>query len=699
MDAPDGGSGARAVSGLRERLGSRATQADQNVLHRAQVEFAVGAMTGDNVAGSKTTNIFYQPDSSRGASVRTVRLMPEDLAEPFVRGPVFGNLMAVAEAQRIVVLRGRRGFGKAAALQHCFAELADDGAPILRLAPETDLSQLDLGDIPEDALLLMPDLNDQAAANLRDFAVKGLTEKLEERGCRLGITVDSEAKVVASARLVVVELDSRPSPRAVFERHLATLMTSAAAARATLLADPDVGRLLDEKLVDTATLEQAARVATILAEHRDDPAVAAVAARAAIDRIDDLECEQWFSNLRDLRAHCMAIALAVLNGLARELVSGAADDLEEMIDPKPERGKAERPAANPFAASPGTSLSALKAKVEPGVSSSPAGDVPITAMSYEDPQYPRWVLRHVWKEHDRARGVLVDWLEKLGRHPARGVRIRTATAVGMLAVESFEFVCPQIICSWAVADDVWVRDSAALALGPPAAALQVGERMTEMIDRWSADNGAPGLQATAARVLGSSTGLRRPAQAMRKLGLLAEVDNLDVALAVADSLGELVTEGTGALAGRVLAEIGEWTTGDRHVRRTGRLAFLWLAWLRGAPDLVAVRTGDKERAMPTLLVIARHNPALVNPVAALWSACLNSGDVSSLARDFLDDWAAAVEPDRAARDQFVDLLRRSAADPRTNRILATRARHWSTGAAPLTSHALLTPLSGVTTRA
>jgi len=684
------------------KLGQRGTPGEQEELDRARAEFDVsGTMTGDNVGGDKSTTVYQLFQGQGSATFRAYCLTPEDLEQPFVPSAVLTGLGTAVQSHRIVLVRGRAGAGKVAALLHTYGELPPAGVPVVRLAPDTDLTVLSLDNLPENAALILPDLTVGDASHLDGFTIDHLSSELERRRCRLGITVDTDVTVAASAKLAVVELSERPSPRAVFERHLATLLTSSPMARAALLADPEVRQLLEDRLDGDTTLEQAARLAAVLAGQKDAPAAAAAAVRALTDRHDVEDCHRWFRDLPGLRAQCMAISLAVLNGLGREQVSSAADELEELIAPKPDPSTAQASPVNPFAAA-GTSLSMLRARTAPGTTSISTGDLPVSTMSYESRNYPRRVLRHVWQEHDAARSAIVQWLERLGRDDNRSVRIRTATAVGMLAVESFTFVYPQIIARWAWDEQSAIRDGAALAIGPPAADSRLSTTVTDLVDQWSRDGDSPLLQATAARVHGGSAGLTRPSISLRKLTALADVDNSDVAVAVAKSLGDLVTEGTNALAGRVLAEVGRWiATGDRQVRIAGRVAFLWLTYLRGAPRALAAETGDKQFSMPTLLVLARHNPALAGPLAALWSECLKASDSYPWIHESLDGWADAVEPDLTARAQFVDLLRRSSIDPRTNLIISRQVGRWrgAGGAAPKTSDALLTPVTGVTTYA
>jgi hypothetical protein len=341
-------------------------------------------------------------------------------------------------------------------------------------------------------------------------------------------------------------------------------------------------------------------------------------------------------------------------------------------------------------------LSVLRAHEVAEVRSTETGDVPVRALRFLHPDYPVWILRHVWREHDITRREIVAWLRELGGYAHRSVRIRASTAVGMLALEAFDTLCPDVIGPWALDDDAEVRDSAALALGPPAADERLRQTVAAMLQDWGADSTHPALQATAARAYGGSAGLTQPMRSLRLLAGLAEIDDFDVAVAVATSLGELVLQGTTALAGRVLSDVNNWIRRpNRELRLVARLAFLHLTYLRGAP--AALGAGDRAyRELPTLLLLALGNPRLLDPVAALWRDGLNSADVHTWLRGSLDDWAVAVEASADARQWFAALMSRTAADRRTAAILSRAAGGWSDPrrSAPRTAQTLLTCIPG-----
>ena len=165
---------------------------------------------------------------------------------------------------------------------------------------------------------------------------------------------------------------------------------------------------------------------------------------------------------------------------------------------------------NPFGPDAAVSPSLLQAKVDTETRMTDHGPIVVQAMSYAERGYPGRVLRYVWREHDDGRPALVDWLRYLGGSPDLAVRVRAATAVGVLACEAMDYLYGQIILGWACDDDAVIRASAAIALGPPAARPDAaghcplaGGRLGQGEQRWP-------LRATAARTYGRSIGLNQP---------------------------------------------------------------------------------------------------------------------------------------------------------------------------------------------
>ena len=511
----------RTVDKLVGKLGNAISESDLAELDRARAEFHVsGSMTGNNIGRDNNTTTIYNYRSYAGqgtATIRAYRLTAEDLSEPFVGIDMeLATMTAAARDHRIVLVRGSAGIGKASALLHVFSELFPVGVPIIRLEPSTDLKAVSLDNLPENAVLVLPDLTAEDMRRLDDgFTFDHLGAELELRNMRLGITGQSDIPGPAAARMPVVDMRKRPDPREVFAVHLATLLMSRPSERVALLADPAVKGLLAELLDDGISMENVARLAKSLAEHADHPAKAAAVVRERSDRLAQEDCARWFRGLPGLRASCMAIALAVLNGLSRELISSAADELEELIAPTPDPGAVNASPKNPFLTGSDVSLSVLRAQTAVGSTSISTGDLPITTLAFVHPKYPVWVVRLVWQEYDAARPALVTWLKRLGAHETFGVRVRTATAVGMLAIDAFTFLCQRVIGPWALDDEAVVRYSAAISMAPPATNPNLRLPVTDLVDKWASDDN-PLLQATAALVHGGEMG--SPTRAHRYAG-------------------------------------------------------------------------------------------------------------------------------------------------------------------------------------
>ena len=400
----------------------------------------------------------------------------------------------------------------------------------------------------------------------------------------------------------------------------------------------------------------------------------------------DESVAQWYRNLPSQQAHCTAVSLAVLNGLSREVITHEARVLDHLISPAPDAPNA--PAArNPFAAAAAVSPATLAATVIAQTQDRDEGPVVVATMSYREPGYPGRVLRHVWREQDEARPYVVQWLGRLGRSPDLRIRVRAATAVGVLACESLEYLYNAVILPWALAKTAEVRDSAAIALGPAAADPRLRKTVRELVAGLAAEDASWQLRATAARAYGRAIGLSTPTPALRALARLAEESggDLEILGAIGNSYCELVLNGTTALSVRVIGEAARLAADrKRPLQAAGRLTLLALSTLRGPAQ-------DMEGAgslgfWPTLLLLALANNALAESAARLWQLALPDPDLGDLIALSLDGWAQEAEKSSELRERFVDFLYWIAADPRARQLVVRRAQHWSgrSGRAPKT---------------
>ena len=170
-----------------------------------------------------------------------------------------------------------------------------------------------------------------------------------------------------------------------------------------------------------------------------EPAGLAAVVRAWDNRAHD-ECVQWFRTLPSMRAHCTALALAVLNGLPRADVTAAADRLIELIAPPSKDGPDPGSVVNPFAADAGVPLATLRATTTSGTLSAAEGDIPVIEMRYLDPLFPRGSCATPGTSTIRPGRTSSSGGELGGRSEPGRTGARRRRGVGVLATRAFDFV-------------------------------------------------------------------------------------------------------------------------------------------------------------------------------------------------------------------------------------------------------------------
>jgi hypothetical protein len=688
-DSHRGPGGGRDYTDVASQVGGGQLVEQNHEHNRAMADF--NRVDGDvMIGGTKFELSFGQGD----AKIRVSRITAEEKAEPFVRTDAVTSFGAAVKDQCIIVLQGPRGYGKSAAMVRAMLRGLGDDAEMFYLDPATDLAAFSRLQIPEDSVLILKDLPRAAANRIDTDTLASIQSELRSRRSRLGITTERAGILTtSSAGILVVDLLTRPSPRQVFDRHLSILLRGHDVTKDTVLGWPGVSTLLDVQLDQDCSLADAARLATLLARARDEPDTAAARVRGQMTEYADEKVAQWFQRLGSLKAQCMAISLAVLNGLSRETVAREARVLENRILPAPDAANAP-PVTNPFGPDATVSPSLLQARVETENRMTAHGMIVVQAMSYTERGYPGRVLRHVWREHDDGRAALVDWLRNLGGSTDLAVRVRAATAVGVLACEAMDYLHSQVILSWACHDDEVIRTSAAIALGPPAGDPMLRDTIRSLVADWARESSAGPLRATAARTYGGSIGLTSPTLALRELARLAAIDDLGLMIAIGNSYCELVLDGTAPLSGRVIGEIEKLAAERaREKQIVGRLALLGLSQLRGAPSALNDQ-GSRFRQWPSLLALCLVSAKMVASVARLWQLSLNDPDVGGLVTESLDDWAQAAEDVGELRQAFLALIIEVARDDRARRAVLRRARLWTgrDGKAPKTGQFVIEDL-------
>lgn len=670
---PRGIGDGRSLAGARSQVGAHLTD-QRRESRRALADFDSNQINGSVYAG----NTFHLAFGQGPATIRASLISEKERFATFVRGPGSDHLASVLDDAPLILLHGPKGTGKQAALVWAFRQELDADVPMYYLHPETDLATFTCADFPEQSALIIADLPGPAADRLDEHVLRHVEGQLRSRKIRLGITTEQFAGAAAgTAGCLVIRFDGHPRPRDVFDRHLAKRLLGGSITKEKVLAWPGVASLLDARLDDDCPLADAERLARLLFEARDNPDQAARVVSAKENEYSDERIAQWFRGLPSLKAHCTAISLAVLNGESREVIAHQAALLERRILPAPDAPNAPD-FSNPFDTAASVTPAVLNAQVTDETRTTEQGPVFIQAMSYRESGYPGRVLRHAWGEYDDGRAAIVEWLRSLGRSASLPVRVRAATATGILARAELNFLYDEIIRPWAQDAVAEVRESAAIALQPSAEDPVLGPTVEAIIGEMARKDSSWRLRATAARAWGSSLGMASPKTAMDKLAALAAEDDLDVMMSVAKSYAELAVNGPDDQGIQVLNEVIRVSTDRiREKQVTGRLTLLGLSYQRGAPPALA-RHDERLKDWPTLLLLALRNSVVADQAARLWQVTIPDRDLGSMAMEALDEWAqTAEEGPRDLRDSFVRFTCWIAADNRALLAIRRRAELWA----------------------
>ncbi|MDT7787574.1 MAG: hypothetical protein QOF58_5993 [Pseudonocardiales bacterium] len=654
------------ISSAAANPGTTASRSDQ--VRQARQSFAAATQFRDAIAGDQ---YHFYAASTTTTVLGTHQLSDEGLREivdTFVTPQGLGSVDT-----KVVVLRAAAGYGKLALAVWLLANRSGFGK-VFRLGPDADLRKLAVDGLTKASGYVLDDLSSQAASALTSFDLDRLDAELGRAGAQLIITVRPETQFTDDINRYVLDVAARPLPREVLDRHLVWRLKTTSRA-AELLARPDVVQLVADELPATAPLRKAADLARLIGEVSGRPEQLVTLVRQRLTRFGQNDFTTWFDGLDDLYLKCFAISLGIFNGLPYETVADAGLLLLKKFDVASGTAvatKAVPEAADPFGDSRGTRLHKLRAQVGRAEVQTVYGKVTAEVVRYTDTSFPARVLRHVWQEHDRARNGLITWLRDLGGHQSQTVRIRAATAVGVLTTFAYDHMRYEVLTRWASSNDVYRREAAAVALVGPAEDDDQGLRaaVRSLVDDWSWGNG--NQRATAARAYGTEIGLKSLDTSLTSLERIAideNNDDFDVVQAVCESLTELVEYGGTTAAGRVLDLIRKWAASRKPLNHVvAHLAFMYMA-----ADLVTRRPDGV--MWPSLLWFSYDHREHHQVIAELWARSLGSVD-HPLALTVLDEWAEYVEKDSTARQVFVGLMRTACTNNRVPYRLRGRAQKW-----------------------
>ncbi|WP_212519070.1 hypothetical protein [Actinospica acidithermotolerans] len=627
----------------------------------------------------------YLVGGARSARLRLLSpLMREPVRHAFVNPEGWDDVRAGFAKKRTTILRGPSGSGKMAAAIRLL-QGADrlyhlsDATDLNRLAESLELDADERGGIERNAGFVLN--RPVAFSALRGSSLLGLDEALLRADARLVLTVDSEDSIPDDDLVdYLVTIPRGPAYADVVASHLRWRLDEHAAER--ILGLDLTKEVIAEQLERRTTCHMAARLAQVIADGYEANPGAALDAGWIRDRVSRHGAEDfeiWFTSLGDSETRYFAVALAVLNGLAHERVADAARALHRRLDKgrnlvlaSPLDGPWE--GDSPFRLTRAERLHKLRALSRPADVRGQFGRSTAQVVEYQDADYARMVIRHVWNQY-QIHDVLADWLGALADDADDQVRVCAGTALGLIAVDSFEYVTRHILGPWAASPRPSRRDAVAYALRVVAAEPDLVDNVRQLASGWYASRNTPELQATAARVHGISLASADLDAAVEALDRLSVIDDIRVAVAIGDSLADLLVDGNVDLAARILPQL-EDALGVRERTVTAQLSFLILADSLMTDADEPDGTGP-EVPWPSLLWLANQHSAVRNPLALLWRRVINEGVFHAEAEKIMTNWAALAEPDDAMRDVLLRLLRAvMRGDDRSVRILERYADHW-----------------------
>jgi hypothetical protein len=560
--------------------------------------------------------------------------------------------------------------------------LLDSHEDLTRLADKIETNLEGRNRIERGAGLIL--IQPTSFTSLYGSILQGLDEALTRAEARLIITVDSAVSVSdQDLRDYIVEVTDTPDHSAITTAHLTYRAGGELADQ--LLARDDVKREIAQQLATEPSCKLASELAEAIKAEADRAGSVAAFDVAGIQawrsRRGAEDFDIWFADLGDTRSRSFAIALAVLNGLPYDAIAKAARALYKKFDAPaymvmassddvPPEGQ------RPFLVPHREWLHKLHARASETEVRGTYGPSYAVAVQYTDRDYMSKVLDRAFSDY-QAQDKLLAWLGDLAQDSSEKVRIFAATALGKLTARSFDYLSRNFLAAWARSDQEFQREAVAVALRSVIVTdPRLSGNVRLMVAGWYGNRDDPNEQATAARAHGVAYGRTDPVAAFEALNRLTVIDNVDVAIAIGDSIIDLLAGGTDDLIGFVLRCLAE-SVQDRKRSAAAQLAFLVLA----APlDKEVPAEGPDTRIVnwPLLLYLMAHLPEARVPITSIWRYVLNDGLLPNVAESVMTRWAGAAESEPEMCQAFLRMARAIAhGDERSGMVLSRYTAHWA----------------------
>jgi hypothetical protein len=629
------------------------------------IENARLKVVGDMVAGDKF--MISLGDGEPAPLQALATWMSEPVRHAFIEPPGWADVRAAAGDRRVVVLRAAPGHGKVAAAIRLLQSPSD--RRIFNLDRNIDLGHMKhwletdaKGDDPlpkGSGFLLCEPLGWE---QLQAWVLQQLETTLERLDARLVLTLAANTPLPDTELLpYIVALESPPEQAEILAAHLSWWLRESRTAADQILAEAGLAVFVKDVFATATSMKTAADLAVMISQELDGATVNLAKLKRRWNERATEDFEIWFGGLPDVPTRCLAIALAVLNGLPYENVVYAAQRLAARLDgPRKTNEGGGPPWRNPFASTRREMERLLRAQIRPAAVRGPFGVAPAEVMEYVAEGYAGAVLERVWREY-QVQSELLSWLRDLAENRSEEVRIWTATAIGLLSTQAFDFVYGLVLRPMSIEDKFWLRDVVANALSVPAADARLRPMVEAVVGQLYGNTVVPLGQATAARVWGVGLGTADPERALTALERLTTIDDRRIAQGIGDSLADLLLADETGNAVPVLSRVSSWLY-DKKRKLTGEFVFLLLARNLTAEPVAGGRgergavSSAAPGAWPMLLMLADQRRELRDGLIGMWWVVLCSGALSVTTEQVLARWADMAEADAGVRTAFARML-------------------------------------------
>jgi hypothetical protein len=547
-------------------------------------------ITGDAV-GRRQTKHATRIISESYTEVVAGQILIEDLQKVnsvYVKPPLYASAREILSQGHMLILWGQAHWGKWTTALQLLTDL--NTQRILEIKPDIEFEALYSIETETKRGYIIDTLAPESAEAINTYGLNRISRNFKSKNSYLIITIDNRVqlpKTTLGNSLVV--WDRLPDYMRVLEKHLSWYLIDKEQINRVLelSRSQDVKQLLDNKIISPGELDRLAEllIKVVRSELDLDDALARFEARA-LQKI-----ESWFETHTELEKRTFMISLAILNGASYQSVIKADENLQSLITSKLSEG--ENASNNDlFGVTRSQRVKEILAHFEQGFEETEFGRSPVELLFFDNPTFQPAILQHIWREYDRLRKFLVDWLKDLIFNANYNVRARVAAAVGELSKYNFGYIKEEILFPWANHQNVHARAAAAFALGIPVWEGEFAPQVLGLLHHWSTLRNNWRLSWTAAAAYGGLVGLRYPDTALRDLYNIAKAEDLRLFGVLNRSIINLFS--SGQLAGeyyeKVLTALKEWISNSKSkiISLTSALIFLNIASTaksEGIPDV------------------------------------------------------------------------------------------------------------------